>query len=242
MTINRTISILLLLVMCVNLAACDGDEGYVNTTDYNVIYSNVENVNKTLVKAAQKETLLEFEEYSYCSYMMLFPRETPDNLGEFYFRWKESIDYDNYSIYFTYTLEKEDYENFKDALANCTFTYGDYENQPIYTDSLFEYPAYILTWTSDSDFGGISEYLMLDDQNRTVINVYRLSTSLSSLDELANYAIMPKDSDFSAVYTLCKPNATLAKHSGFSVYSFPDGKGGHFFPHAEDIKCNIALG
>ncbi len=237
---KKAILIIPIILMFLTLAACDSDEGYINTTDYNIIYNNVENVNKTLVKAAQKETLLEFDEYSYCSYMMLFPKEEPQNLGEFYFRWKESIDYDNYSIYFTYTLGEAEYKAFKEALATCTFSYEGYETKPVYTESHFEYPAYILTWTSDSDHGGISEYIMLDDENRCVVNVYRLSTSFTSLQEVADYPVLPKESDFSAVSALCKPNATLAKHSGFSVYSFPDSSGGYIFPPAADIRCSVA--
>ncbi len=213
---------------------------YSEPKDYHIIYDNVENANKTFVKDGKKETLLGWGEYEYCSYMLLFPKEQPENLKEFEYYWMQLIDYDDYSIYFTYELTDDEFKEFEYELSQFTLSYGQQTNKLYYVEDCFDYPAYIATWSllDEDEDGGLFEYILLDEANNTIINVYSFRTSIIELQEKADYNILPKNNDFSAVDELLKDEPTRfgGKCAHHTAYAFYDESGEVFVPTLEDIE------
>lgn len=213
---------------------------YSKPKDYHIIYDNVENANKTFVKDGKKETLLGWGAYEYCSYMLLFPKEQPENLKEFEYYWMQLIDYDDYSIYFTYELTDEEFKEFEYELSQFTLSYCQQTNKLYYVEDCFDYPAYIATWSllDEDKVGGLFEYILLDEANNTVINVYSFRSSIIELQEKADYNILPKNNDFSAVDELLKDEPTRfgGKCTHHTAYAFYDESGKVFVPTLEDIE------
>lgn len=234
---KKIFSILIIVVLCFSLTACV--ETYDDIKDYSIIYDNVHNANKTFTKEGQKETLLCWGEYTYCSYLLLFPRKTPDDLCEFHYYWCQSMDYDDYGIYFTYKLDDKEYQDFKTKISEFKITYGDQINKPIFTEDLFDYPTYIMQWSNEVETGGFCEYIMLDDESCTVINVFKMFYYMQEMQDIAEYNILPKNNDYNAVQSLM-PDETIrfAKHHGFSVYAFKNEENKLFVPSVEDITYN----
>ena len=52
---------------------------------------------------------------------------------------------------------------------------GEKETAPLYDDTHFDFPTYILQWTEVNKKWEVLEYVMLDNQNRTVVFVYTMS-------------------------------------------------------------------
>lgn len=232
---KKVISIMLVLAMCLSLTGCI--KTYSNVEDYSIIYENVKNANKTFTKDAQVETLLRWGEYMYCSYLLLFPRESPDGISEFQYYWGQSMDYDDYSIYFSYKLDNEEYQSFKSRISEFTISYKDQNNKPIFAADLFEHPAYIMSWSNDVEGTGFCEYIMLDDKTHTIINVYKMFRSLQEIQETTQHNILPKNMNYAAISTLLPDNIIhFAKHDGYSVYAFENENGEMFVPSIEDIK------
>ena len=81
-----------------------------NITDYQYMYEGiVDDWNSAASLGAEREDIFGFGEYLYNSYLLLFPRETPSTLNEYYLRWVKAIDYDDYAIYFTCELSEPNY-------------------------------------------------------------------------------------------------------------------------------------
>ncbi len=231
---KRLIALFIVIILCFLFTACT--KTYSSVEDYQIIYDNVENANKTFTKGGKKETLLEFDEYAYCSYLLLFPRQTPSELTDFDYYWSQSIDYDDYSIYFTYELGEDKFTDFKKAISEFSVSYGEQIKKPVYTETLFEYPTYILSWTNDVENSGVCEYIMLDESTHTVVNVYKMFCESLDLQEKVDYNIVPLDNNYSAVEELCGTEEFyFAKHTGFSVYSFLDENNELFAPDVDEL-------
>lgn len=139
--------------------------------------------------------LLEYGEYRYNSELLLFPRETPSTLGEFYMRWSMLMDYDAFAIYFTCELDQQRYNGFVGGLNNFRID-GKHISYKISCNTEdFDYPTYILQWTWHVS-GGLFEYVMLDEENLTVIFVYATyESSLDFIAKKAKYNVLPHDMD-----------------------------------------------
>ncbi len=238
---KKRFAFIIVAFVLVSLACFPGSEKtYSNPDDYHIIFDNVKNANKTFVKDGQKETLLGWGAYEYCSYMLLFPKEQPENLKEFEYYWMQLIDYDDYSIYFTYELTDDEFEDFEYELSQFTLSYGQQTNKLYYIEDCFDYPAYIVTWSvlDEDELGGLFEYILLDEANNTVINVYSFQYSITELQEKANYNILPKNNDFSAVEEHLKEEPTHfgGKCTHHTAYAFYNESGEVFVPPLEDIE------
>lgn len=236
---KKMMALILVVAMCFTNLACVGSEkSYDDIEDYNIIYDNVEKVNKTFSKDQRVDTLLKFDEYLYYSYLLLFPREAPQGLNEFRYMWKQGIiDIDNYAIYFSYKLSAEDYHILKNNLKDFTVTYKQQVNKPVYTEDVFVHPTYIMAWSQESEELGFCEYIMLDDENCTVINVYKLFYTLQEVQDIANYDILPKNGDYSSVASILpEQTVSYAKSIGYSVYAFEDENGELFVPKMEELQ------
>ncbi|MBR2715738.1 MAG: hypothetical protein IKB73_06020 [Ruminococcus sp.] len=231
---KKSVLLVFVIIICLLLTSCV--KTYNSIDDYQIIYDNVENANKTFSESGQKDTLLEFSEYSYCSYLLLFPRETPDSITDFEYYWSQGIDYDSYFTYFTYTLSEYNFNLFSKSISEFSVSYGNQTKKPVYTETLFEYPTYIMSWTNDVYDSGVCEYVMLDEDTHTVINVYKMFCELDEIQRIADFNIKPVDDDCRAVETLCgNENFNFAKHTGFSVYSFLDDNNQRFAPDLDEL-------
>jgi len=231
--VKKIICVMIIIALCVSIAGCV--QTYSDVQDYHMIYDNVDNANKTFTKAGQKKTLLGWGEYMYCSFMLLFPREAPENLLNFEYYWGQSIDYDDYGIYFSYKLDEDKYLDFKNKLSEFSITYKDQVNKPIFLEDTFEYPAYILSWSKDVEENGFCEYIMLDDKNCTVINVYQIFYGLSELQKKADYNIIPQNTTCDEVFVLMPNTISFAKNSGYCVYAFADVESNMFIPELNEL-------
>ncbi len=90
--------------------------------DYSYMYNMIDDWNRTVSPDSRRDSILGFGAYLYNSHLVLFPRESPDTLQEFYYCWDQGMDVDEYAIYFTCTLTEEDYEGFVAGLENFTIT------------------------------------------------------------------------------------------------------------------------
>ena len=231
---KKLLSLFLVIALCFLLTACV--DVYSSVDDYQIIYDNVEKANKTFTKSGKKETLLEFDEYAYCSYLLLFPRQTPEKLTNFEYSWYQLIDYDNYYIFFTYELDETEFGEFEQSLSEFSISYKDQTNKPVYTETLFEYPTYILSWTDEVENGGTCEFIMLDESTHTVINVYKLGYDFETCQGKAEYNITPVDNNFDAVEQLCGyEEFCVGSKCGFTVYSFSDENNGWFAPKMDEL-------
>lgn len=234
--------VLVLLVACLLAFMTACKKTYSTPNDYHMIYDNVTEANKTFIKEGKKGTLLGWGEYSYCSYLMLFPREQPEKLTTFEYYWMQLMDYDGYAIYFTYTLDEQEYADFSKQIADFTISYGRQENRPVFTKDLFEYPTYILSWSDEVAGSGFCEYIMLDDETHTVVNVYKMFCPLEDVQAKADYNILPKNNDYEAVSKLLGGGTIhFAKHTGYSVYAFEDQENALFVPAQEELTYNCSF-
>lgn len=230
---KKFICVLLVFIFCFSMAGCV--QTYSTVEDYHMIYDNVYEANKTFTKAGQIETLLGWGEYMYCSYMLLFPREAPENLLEFEYYWAQVIDYDDYGIYFSYKLDEDKFTDFKNKIGEFSITYKDQVNKPVFLEDTFEYPAYILSWSKDVEDGGFCEYILLDDESCTVINVYLLFYGLDDLQSKADFNILPKSKTCNEIFDSMPSTIGFAKNVGYCVYAFRDEENNMFIPELNDL-------
>ena len=171
--------------------------------DYQFMYDGVtEEWNTLASKGREQDSLLGYGKYEYHSYLVLFPRETPSTLKEFYYCWDPTIvDSDFYSIYFTCELSEENYGRFREGLASFTVSNGESEKHLLYDDSHFKYPAYVAQWDNVGRDWEVEEYVLLDDENRTAVFVYSLF-KLQELQEETAYDILPSDMRWSEDFSI----------------------------------------
>ena len=160
--------------------------------NYQYMYDVVKDWNAKAEADSQRSDLFGFGEYLYNSHLILFPRKAPYSLKDFYFEWKPSIDVDGYAAYFTCKLNEDNFASFADGLENFTIKTPEKETKLLHDDKNFEYDAYIIQWVKPDEKWEVLEYVLLDEENNTVIFVYTMSM-LDKIDDYASYNVMPKD-------------------------------------------------
>ncbi len=187
---KKYISLFLVLAILLLTPGCTEEKN--DISDYQYMYGGIfEDWCKHTTPREGQDSLLEYGEYRYNSELLLFPRETPSTLKEFYMHWTRLMDFDGFSIYFTCQLDQRNYDGFVDGLKN--FSYNSIGSKlPCDTEN-FDYPTYILQFTR---WYGIDvfEYIMLDEENLTAIFVYTMD-ELEYIEENSEYTVTPKDID-----------------------------------------------
>ncbi|MBP3301435.1 MAG: hypothetical protein J6M34_08045 [Clostridia bacterium] len=186
--------LLVFITVFVLFTGCACSQERTEVSDYQFIYDGiVKEWNKQ--GSPDRDTLLGFGEYLYNSHLLLFPRETPSTLEEFYFHWTPGFDVDGYAIYFTCNLNEERYTAFSDGLKNFKLQNGGNEIAPRFDDTHFEFPTYILQWTEVGKKWEVLEYVMLDEKNNTAVFVYTMS-ELDYIEKNSAYNVTPSERNF----------------------------------------------
>lgn len=167
-------------------------ETRIGPTHYQYTYTMIEEWNKSATR--DRKDIFGYGEYLYNSHMLLFPRETPSTLKEYYFYWMQSIDVDYYGIYFTCKMTELEYAGFTEGIERFVMTTADGTICPIYDMEHFEYPTYILQWLDEGGKFEVLEYVMLDEANHTAVFVYTMG-ALEEIEENSAYAVTPKTMD-----------------------------------------------
>ena len=191
---KRTVAIILLI--CLLLSICGCTKQKTRITDYQYMYDGiVRDWNKAATPGCEREDLFGYGEYLYNSYLLLFPRETPSTLQAFYFHWSQAIGVDGYAIYFTCQLNADNYLAFREGLHAFRLQNGDSSIKPLYDDTHFSLPSYILQWSNVGEKWEVLEYIMLDEENCTAIFVYTMG-ELGYIEENSTYAVTPSELHF----------------------------------------------
>lgn len=194
---------------------------YIGPEYYQYTYTMIEDWNKSSL-GTDREDLFGYGEYLYNSHMLLFPRETPSTLEEYYFYWMQSIDVDYYGVYFTCQMSEEDYAGFASGMANFTMATPNGTIRPVYDTDSFAHPTYILQWLNEGDKWEVLEYVMLDEEKHTAVFVYTMG-ALEKIEEHSAYAVTPKtmavlsDEQHQTGFSFDRPSIQQY-FSGFSVY------------------------
>ena len=159
---------------------------------YQYTYAMIEDWNKRTLN--DREDIFGYGEYLYNSYMLLFPRETPSTLNEYYFYWSQSIDVDYYGVYFTCQMTESDYDDFIEGIKRFAVTTAEGTVSPICDTEHFEYPTYILQWLDEGEKWEVLEFVMLDEAKHTAVFVYTMG-ALEKIEENSAYAVTPKTMD-----------------------------------------------
>jgi len=185
-----------ILIVSLLFVFCGCSKERTDISDYQYMYDGIVNDwNKQATPCAERDTLLGFGAYLYNSHLLLFPRETPSTLGEYYFHWTPSIDVDGYAIYFSCALSEDNYIAFSDGLKDFKLQNGEKETAPLYDNTHFDLPTYILQWTEVNEKWEVLEYVMLDKQNHTVVFVYTMS-ELEYIEKNSAYNVTPTEMHF----------------------------------------------
>ncbi len=197
---------ILTLSACLLLSFCSCAKERTEIADYQYMYDGIVKVwNRHAGPGIERETLLGFGGYLYNSELILFPRETPSTLQEFYFHWTPLMDVDGYAIYFTCELDAENYSAFAGGLANFEVQTDTESLKPIYDTEHFSLPTYILQWREVGQKWEVLEYIMLDEANRTAVFVYTMG-ELEFIEEHSSYTVTPTEMNF--------------LDSNFSIYNY----------------------
>ena len=188
---------LLIIMLCVVLAFCScGPEERTEVTDYQYMYDGIVDDWNKHSTGKGRDSLLGFGEYLYNSELILFPRETPSTLQEYYFHWTPLIDFDGYAIYFSCVLESSNYYAFANGLEAFEVTNGSKTTKLIYDTEHFSLPTYILQWKRPGDNKyEVLEYIMLDEASHTAVFVYTM-TELEYIEANSNYTVTPTELHF----------------------------------------------
>lgn len=189
---------------------------------YQYTYAVVEDWNRHS-SGTDRENLFGYGEYLYNSQLLLFPRETPSTLDEYYFGWEAmGFDVDGYAVYFTCRLDEADYRSFAEGLANFAITTDSGVLRPICDTEHFQHPTYILQWLDVDDKWEVLEYIMLDDANRTAVFVYNTIGMRDDIEANSAYTTTPTTLDVLGEHRrtgFTFDLESLNKHfDGFSIY------------------------
>lgn len=169
---------------------------------------------------AREQGLFGYGEYRYQSHLLLFPRETPPTLQEYYFRWSPQMDVDGFACYFTCELTEENYAGFVQGLADFALTSPMGEFRPLYDDEHFAYPAYILQWMEPGGKWQVLEYILLDEANHMAVFVYCTIGMEDDVEANSVYTITPSTWDILPEGVM--PSDMLPPgyrhYGGFSIY------------------------
>lgn len=187
---------------------------------YQYTYEIREEWGKEMSKEAREYGLFGYGEYKYNSYLLLFPRETPSTLEEYYFRWEPMMDVDGFAVYFTCKLTEENYACFTDGLANFAMHTETGDIQPIYDTEHFQHPTYILQWLDADEKWEVLEYIMLDEVNHTAVFVYTTLGMQEKVEENSSYTTMPSGWDILLPEQKMSEALIPPYHDdGFSIYA-----------------------
>ena len=187
---KKIVSILLLFVLTISLSSCSKTK--IGIENYQYMYDVIDDWNKQASPGQERDDLFGYGEYLYNSYLVLFPRETPSTLNDFYFEWTPGIDVDFFAAYFTCQLTDDNYSFFVNELSNVTFKTKEKETKLLFNDKNFEFDAYVIQWLKPGEKWEVLEYILLDDGNNTVVFVYTMGR-LNVINDYSSYNIMPKD-------------------------------------------------
>ena len=185
---KKTAVLSMVLCICLLLSAC-GVKVH-GTNHYQKMYEIIKDWNRA--SSHDREDLYGYGEYLYQSYLLLFPRETPSTLTDYSFLWDKGMDVDTYNVYFTCKLSEDSYRSFIEGLDSFSITKDGETHYLLKNEEAFSYPAYIIQWVAPGHKNEALEYILLDDENQTVIFVYFAFTEKAFLDKKAAYDIMPK--------------------------------------------------
>ena len=188
--------LLILIAIFIILTCCSCSKERTDISDYQYMYDGiVKDWNKQASSGCERESLLGFGEYLYNSHLILFPRENPSTLTEYYFHWTPGIDVDGYAIYFTCKLDENNYAAFVNGLENFEISNSTETKKLLYDTDHFSFPTYIAQWNKVEEKWEVLEYIMLDEANRTVIFVYTMS-ELDIIEEHSFYNVTPTELHF----------------------------------------------
>ena len=192
---KKVLALILVLSTIFALSGCSARK--YSTRDYQFMYDEiVDRWNAQATPGFERDSLIGFGSYVYNSYLMLFPRETPSTLTDYYFHWQATaFDVDIYAIYFTCTLTEENYKGFCEGLANFEIYNAEQTFKPIYDNEHFSLPTYLLQWLNIGQKWEVIEYIMLDDKNNTVVFVYTMD-ALEKIERISPYDITPSKMKF----------------------------------------------
>lgn len=204
---KKSMSIIIIICLLLSFSSCAKER--TDIEDYQYMYGGIFEDWKKLTDTHEgQENLLGFGAYLYNSELVLFPRETPSTLKEFYFHWTPIMDVDGYAIYFTCELDAENYSAFADELADFEVLTASDSLKPIYDTEHFSLPTYILQWREVGGKWEVLEYIMLDDTNRTAVFVYTMG-ELELIEKHSSYTVTPTEMNF--------------LEGNFSIYNFIGG-------------------
>lgn len=190
---------------------------------YQYMYGVIEDWNRHASQGGQRESLLGHGEYMYNSHLLLFPRDTPGTLKEFYFAWEAmGFDADGFAAYFTCEMTEADYAGFAQGLADFAITTDAGVLKPIYDTEHFQHPAYILQWLDADGKWEALEYIMLDEANRTAVFVYNTIGMREKVEEHSTYATTPTTLDILGGRVFHERSAmpfTYRPEDGFTIYA-----------------------
>lgn len=196
------------------------DEIRVGLQHYQYTYEVREDWGRQMDERARAAGLFGYGEYRYQSHLLLFPRETPSTLQEYYFRWSPQIDVDGFACYFTCELSAEDHAGFTEGLADFALTSPMGEFRPLYDDVHFAYPVYILQWMEPGEKWQVLEYILLDEANHTAVFVYCTIGMEDDVEANSAYSITPATWDILPENVM--PPELLPPgyrhYGGFSIY------------------------
>lgn len=191
---KKTIAIILSICLLFSLCGCSKEKTKI--TDYQYMYDGiVKDWNKAATPGSERDNLFGYGEYLYNSHLLLFPRETPSTLQDFYFHWSQGIDVDGYAIYFTCQLTDDNYLTFVEGLNNFNIQKSDESIELLYDDTHFSLPAYILQWSNVGEKWEVLEYIMLDKEHNTAVFVYTMS-ELEFIEENSTFTVTPQEMNF----------------------------------------------
>ena len=209
---KKIIAIILLLCMLLLSGCAIRRQGI---SHYQYMYNGMVDVwNSHATPGCEVNTLLGYGSYLYNSYLILFPRETPSTLTDYFFYWFPGMDRDEYAIYFTCKLSENNFNKFLSGLTNFEITDGEKSAKPIYDEEHFSLPTYILQWVDVGEKWEVLEYVMIDAKYNTVVFVY----TMSAIDRIATYS----------QYEITPPEYDFLEHS-FSIYVWVDDSPFHVY-------------
>ncbi|MBQ7848223.1 MAG: hypothetical protein IJ343_00670 [Clostridia bacterium] len=160
---------------------------------YQYTYNVVEDWNReTLGSKYERENLFGYGKYLYNSHLLLFPRETPSTLDEYYFCWESmGFDVDGFAVYFTCRLDEAAWQGFTQGLADFVVTTPADRMKPLYDTEHFDYPAYILQWLDVGEKWQVLEYILLDEAKHTAVFVYCTIGMEDVVEDHSTYRVTP---------------------------------------------------
>lgn len=193
---------------------------------YQYAYAVVEDWNRKQIGTDNdRDSLFGYGEYLYNSHLLLFPRETPSTLDEFYFAWESmGFDVDGFAVYFTCKLDEAAYQGFKAGLADFAVKTDHGVQRPVYDMEHFQHPTYILQWLDADEKWEVLEYIMLDDANCTAVFVYNTIGMREDIEKNSVYTITPSTLDLLGPYHRTGFTFDLKSlNKGFEGFSIYDG-------------------